>query len=375
LYEEFLPLFEAEDFNVCCDETWELGRGRSKRRADRIGVSRVYLDFLKKIHRLCQKHGKRMNVWADIFLDHPELLPDIPKDIVMLNWDYNSNGRRIPRTAEIARSGLPFMVCTGTNGWQSHGTRLANAMGNVSQFAAAGRKWGAEGLLNTDWGDRGHRNFLGVSLHGFAHGAAHAWHGRGVDDKTFTRTFCFHVFGQTDAKLAKSIELLGSTYKISPRSNYSGAIYNSLTEPLDNSSKHFQKSLDPASPVQVPPNHRGAMEAVNSAGMKKIIAQLSTRRWPAQAKKLDTFEKLALKEYAMAARMEILTCRRALAGKKLQVGKKVPPLELKQIAGQIQNMAKDFKSLWLARNKPSRLRDNLKLFKMAQEECLRLARG
>ena len=30
LYNEFVPLFEAEDFNVCCDETWELGKGRSK---------------------------------------------------------------------------------------------------------------------------------------------------------------------------------------------------------------------------------------------------------------------------------------------------------------------------------------------------------
>ena len=30
LYEEFVPLFEAADFNVCGDETWDLGKGRSK---------------------------------------------------------------------------------------------------------------------------------------------------------------------------------------------------------------------------------------------------------------------------------------------------------------------------------------------------------
>jgi len=72
----------------------------------------------------------------------------------------------------------------------SHGTRLANAVENVARFAAVGRVYGVEGLLNTDWGDGGHRNTLGVSMHGVAHGAAHAWHGRDVDDNRFTEAYC-----------------------------------------------------------------------------------------------------------------------------------------------------------------------------------------
>ncbi|MEN6384875.1 MAG: family 20 glycosylhydrolase, partial [Phycisphaerales bacterium] len=92
LYSEFIPLFEADDFNVCCDETWELGQGRSKALADKIGKGEVYLQFLLKIYELCQKHGKRMNAWADIVLKHPELLKKLPKDIVMLNWWYEAKG-------------------------------------------------------------------------------------------------------------------------------------------------------------------------------------------------------------------------------------------------------------------------------------------
>ncbi len=53
MYDDFLPLFDAEDFNACGDEPWELGKGRSKARAKRIGLGRVYLDFLLKIHKLC----------------------------------------------------------------------------------------------------------------------------------------------------------------------------------------------------------------------------------------------------------------------------------------------------------------------------------
>ena len=28
LYAQFLPLFSSKRFNVCCDETWDLGLGR-----------------------------------------------------------------------------------------------------------------------------------------------------------------------------------------------------------------------------------------------------------------------------------------------------------------------------------------------------------
>jgi hexosaminidase len=142
-------------------------------------------------------------MWADMVLKYPELLAKLPRDIVLLNWEYESDGENIKKTGKIAESGIRLMVCPGTSGWLTHGSRISNSMENVRKFAAAGRRYKAEGLLNTDWGDRGHRNFLGVSLHSFAHGAAHSWNGRAVDEKIFTGNFCFHIFGQRTNKLAK----------------------------------------------------------------------------------------------------------------------------------------------------------------------------
>ena len=54
LYGEFLPLLEAEDFNACCDETRQIGAGRSKKRAEKIGLGRLYLEFVLKIRKLCE---------------------------------------------------------------------------------------------------------------------------------------------------------------------------------------------------------------------------------------------------------------------------------------------------------------------------------
>ena len=359
LYSEFVPLFEAEDFNVCCDEPWELGKGRSKKAAEHIGTGKVYLEFILKIYRLCRKYKKRMNLWADIVLKYPQLLKDLPKDIVLLNWEYEQDGKNIYKTKDIAKSKIPFMVCPGTSGWLTHGSRLPNSMDNVTNFAAQGRKFGAEGLLNTDWGDNGHRNFLGASLHSFAHGAAHSWNGKAVNNVKFTNNFCAHFFGEPTGRLANIIRLLGSTYTTCgtnvPNKNW---LYFALVEPVKNL---------PDSPIDL----------MNEKGLRKIVEQFSDESiWPKVPKQAENFEKIAFEELKLAAKMDCLSARRALAAKTLRIrqahhrraGKKIKKKELQFINKQIQNIAKDFKKLWLIRNKVSRLKDNLLLFKQAGME-------
>jgi len=295
-----------------------------------------------------------MNLWADIVLKYPELLNELPRDIVLLNWEYEQDGVNIARTREIAESGIPFMVCPGTSGWLTHGSRMANAMSNVANFAAMGRRYNAEGLLNTDWGDNGHRNFLGASLHGFAHGAAHSWNGRAVNDKTFTEIFCRSFFSQKTNKLAKTMKLLGNTYITCGKTvKNKSLLYFALVEPL----------LSPDS------GEPDAINMMTEDGLQKILEQLSDKKiWPKPERAANEFELMALKELELAARMDCLACSRALTGKKLRNGQTVRKTEFKKISIQMHSIADDFKELWLSRNKPSRLRDNLKLFKKAQRE-------
>ncbi len=109
-------------------------------------------------------------------------------------------------------------------------------------------------------------------------------------------------------------------------------------------------------------------------GLQKILEQLSNERiWPDPNKSMCEFEKLALNEFKLAARMDCLACRRALVGKKLRNGHKTGQVELKKLASETQDVTDDFKKLWLLRNKPSRLRDNLNLFKKAERELEHLA--
>ncbi|MHC4843958.1 MAG: hypothetical protein ACYTEE_09175, partial [Planctomycetota bacterium] len=290
---------------------------------------------------------------------YPELLKDLPRDMVLLNWEYEQDGNNIARTKEIAGTGIQFMVCPGTSSWLTHGSRMPNSMRNVAGFSAQGRKHNAEGLLITDWGDQGHRNFLGISLHAFAYGAAHGWHGKAVDDKSFTQNFCYHMFGQRTNKMAKMLKLLGSAYITCGKlSRNESLLYHALVEPLL-----------PTEPTGLSP-----IDLMTTKGLQRVLSQLSDEKlWPKPDRSTSRFEKLAFKEYSLAGRMDCLASKRALVAKSLRCGKAIKKSELKQLSRQMRNLSEDFKELWLLRNKSSHLRDNLRLFKQTVQESEKLA--
>lgn len=368
LYDEFLPLFDALDFNACCDETWELGRGRSKARAERVGLGRVYLEHLLRLHKLCVRHGKRMNIWADILLQHPETLEELPRDLVLLNWDYEPNGRRIPQTRRIADSGLAFMVCSGTHSWRSHGTRLRKSMDNVRIFAAEGRKRGAEGFLQTDWGDHGHRNPLGASLHGFAHGAAHAWNGRAVDDASFTRGFADAVFGASGAPVAEAIRTLGEN---EARAGLS--LFGSFGVRFGGRGGIF-RGIPRVSPVWAQPAAASVpWDRADEAGCRTVMKE-SDRALAllAGARSADPLLAAALVDLAAAAKMDRAAAARILAARSIAAGRRPDRAERARLTRNLREARDLLERSWLAGHRPSRLRDNLRLFAHLVDESLAL---
>jgi hypothetical protein len=175
LYDELLPHFTSGYFNVGCDETWDLGRGQSKRACERKGKGRVYLEFLQRIHQEVASRNRKMMFWGDILLHYPELIRELPSGMVALNWGYEA-GHPFDREAGLfARSKVPFYVCPGTSSWMTLIGRHDNAFKNLSEAALAGRKHGALGFLNTDWGDGGHPQPLAVSYPLYLRGAALSW--------------------------------------------------------------------------------------------------------------------------------------------------------------------------------------------------------
>ena len=110
-------------------------------------------------------------------------------------------------------------------------------------------------------------------------------------------------------------------------------------------------------------------------GLEKILSQLAEKSiWPVIPKGLAEFESLALRELKLAAEMDCLAAERTLAAKQIRNGKIVTATTLRNIARKIHHISQDFAALWMARNKLSRLRDNIALFKRIENEGLKLSR-
>lgn len=175
LYAEFLPNFTSGMLNIGCDETVELGQGRSRKLCAECGLHRVYLDFLSELVKLAGRHGRRVQFWGDIILHEPELIPELPQGVTALDWGYEANHPFRDECAKFRAAGIPFYVCPGTSAWNSITGRTANMFGNIGSAARCGRESGAAGLLLTDWGDGGHHQYWPLSWPGIAAAAGWSW--------------------------------------------------------------------------------------------------------------------------------------------------------------------------------------------------------
>jgi hexosaminidase len=175
LYDELLPNFESRLFNVGMDETLDLGFGRSRAACEARGTEQVYLEFLKEVHARLQRRGRVMQFWGDIIVKRPDLISELPKAAIALEWGYEADHPFDAHLELFRRAGLDFYVCPGTSSWNSIAGRSENAILNLARAARSGKAAGARGFLITDWGDHGHLQPLPVSYLGLLLGAGFAW--------------------------------------------------------------------------------------------------------------------------------------------------------------------------------------------------------
>ena len=179
LYDELLPNFaHADEINVGCDEVWDIfaDNARCAVRAKEVGVPTVYMDHLLKVCELVGKRGKRVAFWGDMVLRYPELLDRVPKDANLLQWGYGG-GIADPsyvcefegRCRTLQRRGISYTVCPSSQTWANGRCAFREARGNIKLASDAGRKYGAEGMLLTEWGDCGHCNPLLASIPAIAY--------------------------------------------------------------------------------------------------------------------------------------------------------------------------------------------------------------
>jgi len=198
--------------HIGSDETWELGEGRSRLRAEQIGVGNVYVTHMQRVGEILRPLNRRLMFWGDIALRHPKLIPDLPRDLIAMTWIYSPKEDYSFYITPFKESGLQFFVCPGLNNWNRVFPNVSDAVANINNFVRDGKRLGALGMLNTHWADDGEALF-GDNWYGIVFSAAAAWQPGDVDEARFRAAFDWVFYRNPDKTFANMISRLDHVHK------------------------------------------------------------------------------------------------------------------------------------------------------------------
>ncbi|MDH7568259.1 MAG: glycoside hydrolase family 20 zincin-like fold domain-containing protein [Armatimonadota bacterium] len=339
-YDELLPHFSSRQFNVGLDETFDLGQGRSRQACAERGTGRVYLEFLLKIHALVRRHGRTMQFWGDIIMHHPELIPELPDDLIALEWGYEANHPFASDGQKFAAAGVPYYVCPGTSSWNTLAGRTENAVGNLRNAAENGLAHGAIGYLNTDWGDNGYWQYLPISFLGYAYGAALSWALASNRDLDLPTALSRHAFRDAAMVMGRLAYDLGNAYRETGVLTHNASVLHSLL-------------LNPDIPLAE--GRLAGLSAENLRRTEAFINQVTAPLPQARMERPDAA--LIVEEYQNTAALLRHACRLGVA--RLEAAdhrvSNIAPSTRASLAADLEEILARYRRLWAARNRPGGL--------------------
>jgi hypothetical protein len=326
MLDEYLPLFSSGLANINADETHDLGCGRNRNYAERVGKGRLYTEHLRFLHEQCRRHGKRMMFWGDVIRNRPDRLGELPEDAILLDWGYDADAD-FPAVRSLDGSNREVCVCPGTSGWN----RLLNAYEvaetNIANAARAARRHGAGGMLVTDWGDHGHFNMLSCSLPALAWAAAQAWNADAARRRDLDRSIEIHVFrGGADDGVLQALRDVS-------RPGNSCHTWCALYRPW--------RRFDPSDVMSV----EAARESLESAGRA------------AEALASIAVPDVGAAEWRLACEATRLLSERITLAHGLKAGDHGLRTRLRRFAEEIEAFLDRYGATWRRRNRPKRLCD------------------
>lgn len=192
LIDQYYPNFTSDYFNICCDETFDLKEKYGEQ------SSQLYVNFVEQIINHVVSKNKKVMMWADILLAHPETIQLLPKDTLFLNWDYRAQPEKenVDKFKQLSR---PQIVCPGTWSWNNFCENILDSEPNICKMAEYGYENGAIGMLVTNWGDYNNICSLELSQYGLVLGAEKSWNPTAVIDGNFYERVNYITYGFNDA--------------------------------------------------------------------------------------------------------------------------------------------------------------------------------
>ncbi len=153
-FAEVAALFKySKYFHAGLDEDFDIGScGLCKADVQAHGgIGHLFLSHIKRTNAVLNKLGKEMMIWDDMLVYCPEIIPEIPKNVILCTWCYDyvdlyprapfANSRQTDIFDIYEKNGLRYLPAV----W-------CNFTHNVDTFTRYAEKYNPIGYYNTVWG-------------------------------------------------------------------------------------------------------------------------------------------------------------------------------------------------------------------------------
>jgi hypothetical protein len=158
LFTDLVSTHNSPYFHIGGDETYLLGHcHKCQAKVAKEGKSKLFVDHIKMLCDIVTSLGKRPVLWADIALKYPEALSLLPKETVLIDWNYGWAINRFGDPEKLVKTGFEIW---GAPSLRSHPdnyflTQWEKHFKNIRDFVPTSRQMGYKGLVMTSWSTSG----------------------------------------------------------------------------------------------------------------------------------------------------------------------------------------------------------------------------
>ncbi|HEY5075809.1 MAG TPA: family 20 glycosylhydrolase, partial [Pyrinomonadaceae bacterium] len=348
-YRELNELFPGQFFHIGEDETFELGEGQSKDAAKARGVGAIYFEHLNRVRDVLKPYNRRLMFWGDIALHHPDLIGNIPKDMIVMNWQYGARDDFWSDIKPFQDAGLQQFVCPGAQNWNQIFPNLEAARKNIVNFVRDGQKAGAIGMMNTTWDDDGESLFE-TSWYSIVLGAAASWQEGTVDVERFDRDFDWAFFRNDGDQFVKVERSLGSVVPLLSAGTTDEIFWRDpFTTQFQNQARNF---ADRTRKMRLMVEEAGESLAKNEGRARRNNSAIAAMKFAAQrfdhlGRRMEVMQKFS-DQYWDA----YLNLGDRAKARKLRYYTGAIYNNLREMAEELSILKEGYRAQWLAENRP-----------------------
>jgi hexosaminidase len=219
-------------FHIGSDETATLGLGTTQAYVAQRGLLHAFADHVDAMQKIVAPSGARIMLWGDAIDKDASIMPLLPHNAVIVNYQYAAQFNFAKSIARVASGGFDQMVAPGASNWNEIYPKLDTAIPNERNFISAGKTANVLGAFETVWHDDG-ESLYEATWYPVLYAAVQAWEGRDVTPEAFAEAYPSAFYGIDDPQYARDARTLGRVVSALETSEYDATDALFWSDPFD----------------------------------------------------------------------------------------------------------------------------------------------